>query len=139
MNKEEGLNEDKRNKQLIENQNRQAKFIEIENINEFKNEEKGINGKKGENIKEIKKKEEKKNRGKNNDELKENDNKDSDIIEGKNGLEENNIIEQYENKSLSFYIYEDLIKIINDKTLREDILFSKIMQEIKIPSKNFDD
>ena len=41
--------------------------------------------------------------------------------------------------NLNFGINEELIKIISDESLSEDSLFSKIMSEVKISSKNIDD
>ena len=49
------------------------------------------------------------------------------------------MLQQYENETLSFYKVKVYLKFINDKSLREDILFHKIIPEIKIPSNNIDD
>jgi len=53
--------------------------------------------------------------------------------------EEKEVEEKIEEGPLRFGINDNLIKIINDESLNEDNLFSKIISEVKIPSKNVDD
>ena len=54
-------------------------------------------------------------------------------------VEKDNIPEELETGPLAFNINTNLINIINNESLAEDELFEKIISEIKISSKNYDD
>ena len=121
------------------------------NENDKKENKEIINDKKEKDMKDIEEEEEKnnndaevidhidnENKEKNNEEI---EKQNSEKIEEKNinQNELSDIMENMDNNTLLFHINENLIKIINDDTLNEEQLFSKIISEIKIKSKNYDD
>ena len=89
-------------------------------------------------INEIKEKANKDNEEKNNEK---NGKMEGEQNEEKNDgqNEESELMDQMDGEPLAFNINENLIKIINDESLNEDLLFSKIDSEIKIRYKNIDD
>ena len=51
----------------------------------------------------------------------------------------NNNEEEPDSEKLNFYLNLNLIKIINDETLSDDILFNKIYSQINLKSENYED
>ena len=119
--------EDQNINEEVDNGNNENVEIEVKNDNKLEEkksiaeEAEKVDNKVEENEKIESEKIEKKNTEKNDD---------KDIEEPEENIQEGN---------LNFDINENLIKIINDETLDEDTLFSKIMPEVKISSKNTDD
>ena len=119
--------EDQNINEEVDNGNNENVEIEVKNDNKLEEkksiteEAEKVDNKVEENEKIESEKIEKKNTEKDDD---------KDIEEPEENIQEGN---------LNFDINENLIKIINDETLDEDTLFSKIMPEVKISSKNTDD
>ena len=54
-------------------------------------------------------------------------------------LTNDNNEEESDSDTINFYLNLNLIKIINDETLPDDILFNKVYSQINLNSKNFED
>ena len=118
---------------------KQMKELEAKNINESNKNE--IIGQEEKDKKENEeKKEEKEDKELNIEKIESIPPNGQNEQEGKNveQIEEKEIQEEQEVGPLSFSINSNLIATINDESLDEEQLFSKIISEIKISSKNYD-